>query len=211
MRRNRLLGTLLVASFVLLASARAHADIQRWGQQEWPGRFQLGVHPLGVQVRFDGLSTGGYHMDLDFSMRFMTYTKIAMWVGGGFNWTYPSYSCHLSNNPTGCANDFQLWGFLMITFERLMRFPLVPFVQGGLGVDVLPYPTGAGNLTGAALAIRVGGGVHYYIIKHLGLGAETHLTMGPLFYPPGIIGVQGGNAVSTYASWDLVFGVRAAF
>jgi hypothetical protein len=199
---------------VLLASslvARAETTIQKSGPQEWPGKFQVGFHPFGVQVRFDGLSTGGYHMDMDFSFRFLTLDKVALWAGAGFNWTHPSYSCGF--NPTGCAYDLQLWGFLMFTFEKLMRIPLVPFAQAGVGVDILPYPTPtAGTQTGGALAFRIGGGVHYWIVKNVGLGAETHFAVGPGFYPSIALGTApSGTNVSSYGNWDFVLGARAAF
>jgi hypothetical protein len=210
-RMRRALMVLALTAATSIGGA-AHAEIQKWGPQVWPGRYQVGFHPFGAQVRFDGLSTGGYHMDIDFSLRFVSFEKFAMWVGGGFNWAHPSYSCRPFNS-TGCAHDFQLWAFLMITFEKLIRFPLVPFVQAGIGGDILPYTLTDGTTeTGAALAIRLGGGVHYWLIKNLGLGLESHFTAGPGFYPTRmIVGSGTGTTVASYGNWDIVFGARAAF
>ncbi len=207
---KRLAVVLALALGGLATRARADA-IQREGAQAWPGKFQLGFHPFGAQVRFDGLSTGGYHMDVDFAARVRELERVSVWIGGGLDWAHPSYSCH--SNLTGCAYDVQLWGFVMITFEKMLGIPLVPFVDGGVAVDVLPYGTAAGTLTAGALALRVGGGIHYWIIKHLGLGLESHVTIGPGFYPAAVIN-PGGPAttnVSLYGNWDLVFGARAAF
>lgn len=201
---------LALAIAIALAGGAARADtVQTSGPQEWPGRFQVGFHPFGVQVRMDGLSTGGYHMTADFSVRVRELAKTTVWVGGGFNWANPSYSCAL--DLTGCANDIQLWGFVAFTFEKLINKPVVPFVRGGLAVDILPFPVASGNLTGAALALKVGGGVHYWIVKHVGIGAETALAFGPGFYPARVIGGPAGTNVSAYANWDFVIGARAAF
>ncbi|HZS42297.1 MAG TPA: hypothetical protein VFF06_35950 [Polyangia bacterium] len=200
----------LALGLAAAAAPPARADsFQRWGAEVWPGKNQVGFHPFGIQARFDGLSTGGYHMTLDFARRIRDLERISVWIGGGLNWAHPSYSCKL--NLTGCANDVELWGFVRLTFEKMLSIPLVPFVDGGLAIDILPFGTNAGTITGAALAVRFGGGIHYWIIQHLGLGLESHFTLGPGFYPAAVIGGPSGTNVSTYGNWDLVFGMRASF
>lgn len=198
-------------AFVLLASSSlARADsVQTSGAQSWPGRFQVGFHPFGIQVRMDGLSTGGYHMTADFQARVRELDKVTIWAGGGFNWANPSYSCGL--NLTGCANDIQLWGFVAFTFEKLLHIPLVPLVRAGLAVDILPFGVAAGTLTGGALALKVGGGLHYWIIRHFGIGIESAFAFGPGFYPAAVIGGPSGTNTSVYANWDFLIGARAAF
>jgi hypothetical protein len=75
----------------------------------------------------------------------------------------------------------------------------VPFARAGLAGDVLLY-----NATVGAFAFRVGGGIHYYLLKWLGLGLETNFTFGPGFY---------GNPLGTllYGTWDFGLGARFAF
>jgi hypothetical protein len=198
----------LLATVALLAgAARAETVVQKGVPEVWPGRFQVGFHPFGVQVRFDGVSTGGYRMTADFAARVRDMEKFTVWVGGGLNYAHPSYSCAVTNL-TGCGHDVQLWGFVMFTLEKLLKIPLVPFLRGGVAVDILPYPTASGSLTGGALS---GGGVHYWLVQRVGLGAEMHFTFGPGFYPAAVIGGTGSTNASVYANWDFVLGARAAF
>jgi hypothetical protein len=207
---RRLVPALLVAG--LLAAAPARADtLQTSGPQIWPGKYLVGFNPFGLLVRFDGISTGGYHMTADFAARIRELDRLTIWIGGGLNYAHPSYSCKF--NLTGCANDIQLWGFVMLSFEKMLNIPLVPFVEGGLAVDILPYGVASGTLTGGALSFRFGGGIYYWLLKHLGLGLESHIGLGPGFYPAAVINEGGpmGTNVSLFGDWGLVFGARAAF
>ena len=86
----------------------------------------------------------------------------------------------------------------MLTFEKLIPIPLVPFARAGVGGDVLFY----GNTAGA-FVLRFGGGVHYYLLKWLGLGVETNFTFGPGFYrrpAPARCSTATGTSVSAPAS-----------
>jgi hypothetical protein len=176
--------------------------------QEWPGRFQVGLHPLGVQARFDGNSVSGYKFTGDVAGLLKSYDKFSLWLGGGFNYTYGSLSYTFSNH------DMQLWAFAMMTLEKLIHFPLVPFVRAGIGGDILLYDVTGGSLTGGAFIIRVGGGAHYYVTKNIGLGVETNFTFGPGVYPAAVFGGCGfGNnsCTSFYGTWDFLIGARFAF
>ena len=50
--------------------------------------------------------------------------------------------------------------------------------------------------------LRFGGGVHYYLLKWLGLGVETNFTFGPGFYGNGVgtPSTATGTSVSAPAS-----------
>jgi hypothetical protein len=117
-----------------------------------------------------------------------------LWLGGGMNYAAGFYTCYVND----CGGDLQLWAFVMLTFEKLIPIPLVPFARAGIGGDVLFYASNAG-----AFIFRFGGGVHYYLLKWLGLGVETNFTFGPGFYPNGV--------TQFYGSWDFGLGARFAF
>ncbi len=190
-------------ALLMLAALPARAEIQKSGSQIF-NRFQLGIHPAGAQIRFDGLSVGGYKFMLDFSGKIKDTDKLTLWFGGGFNYTLGTY------DPPPSRHDLQVWAFVALTFEKLLKIPLVPFVRFGVGGDILLYELPIGNLSGGAFIFRIGGGVHYYIIKQLGLGFETNFTFGPGFYPAAIAGGIG-STTSFYGNWDFGFGARVAF
>jgi hypothetical protein len=120
---------------------------------------------------------------------------VSIWLGGGVNYAAGFF--------LGCGacgtSDLQFWAFVEFSLEKLMKIPLVPYVRGGLGGDVLFY-----NVTAGAFIIRVGSGINYWITKNVGLGAEMNFTAGPGFYG-GVIGTK------FYGTWDGGFGARFAF
>jgi hypothetical protein len=189
---------------LLLAAPAARAEIQKSGSQIF-NRFQLGIHPGGAQVRFDDRSVGGYKFALDFAGKVKDTDKLTLWIGGGFNYTFGTYTTPPQNH------DLQVWAFAMLTLEKLLKIPLVPFVRFGIGGDILLYETLVGNLAGGAFIFRLGGGIHYYIIRQLGLGFETNFTVGPGFYPAGVVPGGVGTVTSFYGNWDFMFGARVAF
>ena len=99
-----------------------------------------------------------------------------------------------------------------MTLEKLLKIPLVPYVQAGLGGDVLVY--GGSNL-GGAFSIRVGGGIHYYLLKQLAIGAETNFSFGPGIYPLAGTGVPcgagNGTCIGFFGNWDFLIGARFHF
>jgi hypothetical protein len=225
---NRLIQTMILLSAVSLATPARAADwsVQRPGAGEvWPGKFMIGFHPLGFQVTLDGVSTGGYKLDLDLAYRVKEWSKVSLWVGGEFSYTYPLYSCPANNgfpgDLAGCAHDIGLLLLVRLTFEQLVtRLPLVPYVDFALGADILLYPArfnSSGVNTGAGIPLRVGAGAYYWIVKHVGLGAESHFSFGPGVYPT--VGNEviangcGGNSTCTqfFGYWDFLIGARAVF
>lgn len=160
-------------------------------------KLQIGFHPIGFQAGFTNYSPSGYKLTGDVAGLIAPTSFGGLWLGGGLNYTYGFYSCF--NNTGNCGHDLQLWAFVMLTFEKLIHIPLVPFARAGVGGDVLLY-----NATAGAFVLRVGGGIHYYLLKWLGLGVETNFTFGPGFYPNGV-----GTAF--YGNWDVGLGARFAF
>jgi hypothetical protein len=190
----RQIAVLTVAA-ALFAAAPAHAQVQTKGPEVFPGKIQLGVQPLGVQIGFGNRSPGGYKAFFDISGLIASPGKLSLWLGGGVNFTYGFYGCYVRD----CGYDLQVWVFIMLTFEKLIPIPLVPFVRAGLGADVLFY-----NAIAGAAVMRVGGGAYYWLLRWLGVGMETNFTVGPGFYP-------NGAGTLFYGNWDVGLGVRFAF
>jgi len=214
-RRTHTLA-LAIALVTLSLSARpAHAaEIQKSGPEVFPGKFTVGFHPIGVQVAFEGRSTGGYKLDADFAALLKSMDKMSIWLGGGLSYANPSYSCSVAF--AGCAHDIGFRVFVRITLEKLLKIPLVPYVEAGLGGDILAYASqaGGGSNLGGGVPLRVGGGIHYWLLKNLGVGLETNFAFGPGIYPAvGSINCGGANTtcIGFYGNWDFLLGARFAF
>ena len=185
----------LTMATALLVAAPARAQIQTHGPELFPGKLQVGFHPLGFQTGFVDRTPSGYKLDADISGLIAPESFGGVWLGGGINYAAGFYGCYVND----CGGDLQLWAFVMLTFEKLLPIPLVPFARAGVGGDVLFYGAVAG-----AFVLRFGGGVHYYLLKWLGLGIETNFTVGPGFYP-------NGAGTLFYGNWDFGLGARFAF
>ncbi len=193
----------LIGILLLATSANAASPIQTAGPEVWNGKVQAGFNPIGFQAGFQNTSVSGYKISGDVAGLVGSTKALSIWLGGAFNPTIGTFGCHdyinskkflVSNN---CGNDLQFSAFVMLTLEKLLQIPLVPFVRGGLTGDALLF-----DKTGGAVGVRVGGGVHYYIIRTVGLGIETNFTFGPGF-------LYGGTFF--YGSWDFAFGARFSF
>jgi hypothetical protein len=69
------------------------------------------------------------------------------------------------------------------------------------------YTAGGGNPlyngTGGGAGFRFGGGLDYWLVKNVGLGAETNFTLGGVGYP--------GGGSDFFGYWDFLLGVKFAF
>jgi hypothetical protein len=198
------LTAVVVALTASLAASPARAEIQKDGPEAWPGKIMLGVDPLGVQANFEdtygGLGAAGfasYKLGLNFAGLIASTSKLSIWLGGEFN--------------IGGHADLALLEpgiFVRLTLEKLLRIPLVPEVQAGFsGPIYIPYGFPNSYVAGA-FQFKVGGGVYYYLTRHIGLGAETHFAFGPGFVKNVVTGGLG-TGLSGY--WDFLTGVRFAF
>lgn len=185
----------LTLAAALLAAAPARAQVQTKGPEVFTGKLQVGFNPIGFQTGFVDRTPSGYKLTADIAGLIASPGKLSLWLGGGINYAAGFYACYV----TDCGGDLQLWAFVMLTFEKLIPIPLVPFARAGVGGDVLFYGAVAG-----AFVLRFGGGVHYYLLKWLGLGIETNFTFGPGFYP-------NGAGTLFYGNWDFGLGARFAF
>lgn len=191
----RSIAVLTIAA-ALFAASPAHAQIQTKGPELFPGKLQVGVTVLGFQTGFVDTTPSGYKLTGDIAGLIAQPGKLSLWLGGGINYAFGLFTCDIAGN---CGGDLQMWAFVMLSFEKLLPIPLVPFARAGIGGDVLFYGATAG-----AFIFRFGGGAYYYLLKWLGLGIETNFTFGPGFY---------GNGAGTlfYGNWDFGLGARFAF
>ena len=208
--RSIRLTLLLAAAWCAVAapSIAEAVEIQTLGPIKWPGRFQVGFHPLGGQVALASPSIGFYKTALDLSYLIKEYPGgLGVWVGAGFNYAVSStygFGPAGQGLPPGvfgvqsyAFHDVQLHAFAMLTFNML-AYSLVPFVRFGGAGDVLLL---AGN-TGGAGGFRFGGGIHYWLLKYLGLGVEMNF----------LLGGQGTSAAAGFfGTWDFGLGARFAF
>jgi hypothetical protein len=183
------------ALLLLLPSARARAELQTRGPEVFPGKLEASLDPAGFQAGFRERTPTGYKLHAEFAGQVAPVNFGGVWLGGGLTFAHGTNACFV----VSCGEDFGLWLFVMLTFEKLIPIPLVPFVRAGIGGDVLFYDDIAG-----ALAFRVGGGAHYYLLRWLGIGLQTNFTVGPGFYPRGV-----GSLL--YGHWDFGTGVRFNF
>lgn len=197
---RRLVQTAVVA-LALFSAVRGYAQVQTKGQQVYPGKFTVGLHPLGFQVQNDVGSgaSGLFKLSLDFGGLVRNTDKLGIWVVGQLG--YSPYSVGTGFfGPAYYYHDVQLSVLAILTFEKLVNIPLVPEVIVGWAFDFLLYPGG----TGVAFGPRFGGGFHYYLTKNVGLGVESAFTIGPAIRPSPI-------ANGVYFSWDMLFGARFNF
>ncbi len=195
MKRPLWAVAVFTVSAVLAGPARA--EIQKSGQEVWPGKFQVGAHILGGQFGWTGFEASGWRLDVDFAGKIKDFDKFSLWVGGGLHYTAGGiYTC------VGCGsfqNEFGFWGFVELSLEKLMPIPLVPYVRAGPEGGILYY-----GAAGGFFDIRLLGGIHYFITKNVGLGAEMSVGFGAGFYP-------GNLGTGFYGTWTGELGARFAF
>jgi hypothetical protein len=185
----------LVAAIVVLAAATAGAQVQTHGSEVFPGKYQASIEPIGGQVGFTSRSPTGYKLFADFAGNVAGAGFGSIWVGGQLDYSFGMSACYVVD----CGADAALWVYVMLTFEKLIPIPLVPFARAGVGADLLLYSGLA-----YAIPVHIGGGAHYYLLKWLGIGLETNVTLGPGLYP------QGAGTLF-YGHWDAGMGVRFNF
>ena len=199
---NRMrMGLGIVALLAFTAPARA--EVQKGTPQVFPGKFLIGVRPVGVSIDLRS-GSAAYKLAFDFAVRVVD-AKVGLYVGGGLDYAVAgrgNLNCPLNNNCNFVQHDLQPWVFALLTFEKLIPIPLVPFVQIGVGTDLFWHDA---DFVAGGFAFRFGAGFDYWLTKNVGVGAETHFTFGPSFSHTDPI------TVSFYAQWDFLLGARFAF
>jgi hypothetical protein len=162
-----------------------------------PGKFFVTVNPLGVSLTLSSAVFPFFKVGLNFGGKVASLGQITLWLGGELN--------------VGGRENFVLVEpgfFVMITMEKLLHIPLVPFVRGGIaGGALIVFNTGGATGTGGALWVKVGGGLHYFVHKNIGIGGETNFGFGPGFATD-----AANNLVVGFSGyWEFLLGMRAHF
>jgi hypothetical protein len=201
-------ATGVLAIVLLFSTGRAMAGVQTHGPEQL-GRVWIGVHPLGGTFFFDNESSA-YKLGLDVLGRIADAGKLTLWLGGEFN--IAGYSNYALIEP-GII--------LQLTFEKLIPIPLVPHVRFGFagGIDnyygsgtcyqpgVGLFPCNNYSSTAGDFWFKFGGGVHYFIIRQIGLGLDTDFALGGQFYND-----QVGNHHSAFRGYfDILAGAVFTF
>jgi hypothetical protein len=176
------LGALVLVSLFACSTARA-APIQTSGSEEF-GRVWIGVHPIGGQVFFDR-EDSIFKFSFDVLGRIANAGGLTFWLGGELN-------------VGGVANYALIEPGIVfqISFEKLIKIPLVPHARFGFsgGVDnyygsgtcytpgVGLFPCNNYSFTAGDFWVKLGGGLHYFIIKQVGLGIDTNFGLGVQIY-----------------------------
>jgi hypothetical protein len=213
MKRLGAVAAVLVAAMII-STAPARAAVQTRGSEQL-GKVWIGVHPLGVVAFFDN-EDSLYKFGFNVLGHIADASRLSFWLGGELNLA-------------GEANYALIEPGLVfqITFEKMIPIPLVPHARFGLagGIDNYygSYGAGPGGLcvapgggfvpcnnysyTAGDFWAKFGGGVHYFIIRQIGLGVDTDFALGGFFYKD-----AAGNHRSQFRGyWDLLAGAVFTF
>jgi hypothetical protein len=176
------LVTLLATEAVVLAQSQPSATISR--SASFPGSNELSAH-VGFQGSLGGTTPGGVKLFFEYSRRL---TDI-VWFNAELNPTFAtggtstvcvdrfgrSYDCGIGFSANGDAIDALAGIKLKFPLARIALLPYVNLVGGIVGIFDRPD-------NGAALVVRAGGGLKYFITPRVGLGGEIDFALGGAFY-----------------------------
>jgi len=179
-------GPLLCLSIVLLvglSAATAHAK----GEYSRNGFHAGGSIVVGIPLWQDALRTelvttsaagllATVSPNAGFDLRggYRLHPRIAAEMG--FTWIAP-YSIEIAGIQRSEASS---WMFYVDTKIFILTERTQPYLLLGMGGYHLDYnyPVGFGRREGTDFAPRIGGGLDYYINRHIGVTAETVWVMG---------------------------------
>lgn len=194
MKRLSIAVALAIALSAALTTTAAADGIQKSGMETWPGKFQVGAHIVGGQFGLTGYEPSGLRFDFDFAGKLKEWPKFSLWLGGGFHYTAGG----LYNVYVGFQHELGFWAFAELNLDKMItQFPLVPYVRAGLEGGLLYY-----GAAGGFFDLRLEAGIHYWLTKNIGLGAEMGLGLGFGAYP---------TVNSFYGVYTAVLGARFAF
>lgn len=172
---------------------------------EFKGRVLLGANVLGGQVNMGVAGVSGYRLAIEANGLVARPGKLTLWVGGNFAFA-------TAVPTTRPRHDVQLAAWVMLTFERFLKIPLVPSVRAGFALDfVLSDALGMTTFDTNIYAggFRFGGGLHWYVTPRIGVGIDTNFTLGGASYPTlfSRACVAGPTPTTTcggfFGTWDI--------
>jgi hypothetical protein len=182
--------------------------------EEHDYRFEFGHHPVGFQAALAPAVVYGFHSDIEFSGRVWRGRRVSVWIGGGLGITGdsieapPWFSRYAGFPSSGNQWDWSL--LTRMTFDQILRGHLVPSLSLALAGENLSFPDGFPDVY--AFQVRLGSGLYYFFHPVIGLGFDTHLALGPAFWPVSrfdrTISPCGSPCVRFNGSWDAEFAIR---
>jgi hypothetical protein len=168
-RHFPLLITLLLATLPAATPARADENLL-YGPHPFLKENELSAHFLLAGGLGD--SWGGTKLALDYGYRIAGPT----WLDLQLN--VQKSSCALTSG--SCVENGSVFETMAGgKWKFATELPLVPYVKAGAGLIYL-FPAQARSAVGVAL--RAGGGVHYFFFDWLGFGLEANLSLGHGFF-----------------------------
>jgi hypothetical protein len=205
----------LIAMILALWAHPAAAQIQTRGPEIFPGPNEISGH-LGASAGYSATTPGGFKLQFDYS-RMGRQSRIASaWFNIGFSNAFGSSRCVVVGS--SCRFNYINSGitiepFVGVKIKFQTGIPLVPYVKiAGTFIGIVNRPCGD---DGFAFGLRSGGGVKYFLTRHIGLGVEFTWVIGPGFYggldeAPCSLGPQPTRA-ELYLGVDYLIGIEYVF
>ncbi len=184
------LGLLAVTAGAANGAEIVHGQIS-------PGKLQLNLEVLGVQVAFgqNGGALATYKLNADLGIKIAEASKITFLIG-------PELQIGGREN----LATIEFGALVSMTFEKFLNIPLQPMARFGIGIPINVFYNDVGSVASGGLVIKFGGGVYYYILKMLAVGGEMNFALG--FQSQSNNGV---TATGFFGYWDFLAGIRLAF
>jgi hypothetical protein len=199
---------LLVLALPLFLTQAAHAEIQRQGAEDFPGKHELSAH-IGYQAGFGAQISdpSGLKLAAEYAYRFHRLVWFDLQLNNVFGFGARDGMC------LGAANTLcyrggwatEVGGGVKLKFTTPV--PVVIEVPLLIAVNVL-YNRECGD-NGAAFPVgRVGAGVKYFITRKIGLGAVFNFDFGPMYHASTPCRGLPGTYTDFYGSFDLLLGAE---
>lgn len=201
--------------FLLSVAAPARAALLQ-GPYEYPSPVSFDAQ-IGPQIGLGGLTPGGFKLQLGYNHRFATtrsggmgvwfFANLGLEFGpGGVHYLNPGQLDAIGCGGFACGHSVDLVGGVQLTFRT--SIPLQPFAKLGIGLAGAYGRAGCGDGGVAAPLANASGGARYFLTRHLAVGAEVALGLGPAFFISDAAGC--GGAFSFWSTLSLLGGVQYA-
>jgi hypothetical protein len=205
----RTLTAVVLATSFAFCAMDAHAEIQKSGPEEFPGKHELDAH-LGYHAGFGGTyqNPSGMKLTAEYGYRFHPLVWFDVQLSNVFGF----------GSPIGpCANSFATqcyrggWAFGLAAGVKLKwttKIPLVIETPILAAVDVL-YLRDCGDNGAAGPLLRTGVGAKYFLTKRIGLGANFAFSFGPGFHSGSNVATcQHNSYVDFYGAFEFNIGAE---
>ncbi len=170
-------------------SDRSRAQSPRSGPEQFPGNNEFSVH-IGYQAGFAGrfANPSGFKLFAEYARRFSDLVWLDLQANNVFGFGESTGTCYdRAGRPFPCGGGryyyYGGWDFELAIGVKLKiktSIPLVVEIPILAALEVL-YNRQCGD-TGVAPAVRVGGGVKYFVTRSIGVGGGINFALGPGFH-----------------------------